>query len=168
MLLIYSPDKRDQQNSALENPVQARRSDEELRRWPKDGVTSPARRSSGEAHQSGRGSRTESARKGPRPGDVKQCNFLTNCHTLGIVTSETHRLKERVFPYFDVNVNMSVSSLLEHFTVIVECFVRTVAVDTAVLSPLFCEKDLALSGRVGSQAKVRKSLTETSSAAADR
>ena len=37
--------------------------------------------------------------------------------------------------------------------------------DTAVLSPLFCEKDLALPGRVGCQDKVHKSLVEASCAA---
>ena len=49
--------------------------------------------------------------------------------------------------------------------VVVECLARTVAVDTAVLSPLFCEKDLALPGRDRSQPKVHKSLVEASSAA---
>ena len=43
--------------------------------------------------------------------------------------------------------------------------VRTVAVDTVVLSPLFCEKDLALPARVATQAKVHKILVEASSAA---
>ena len=75
------------------------------------------------------------------------------------------RSKERVFQHLGVNVNVSVTSLLEHFTVAVECLVRTVAVDTAVLSPLCCEMDLALPGRVGSQAKVHKSLVVASSAA---
>ena len=42
---------------------------------------------------------------------------------------------------------------------------RTVAVYTAVLSPLFCEKDFALPGRVATQAKVKQSLVEASSAA---
>ena len=37
--------------------------------------------------------------------------------------------------------------------------------DSAVLSPLFCETDLSLPGRAGSQAKVHKSLVEASSAA---
>ena len=59
--------------------------------------------------------------------------------------------KERVLPYLGVNVNMSVTSLLEHFTVVVECLVRTVAVGPAVLSPLFGEKDLALPGQVSQE-----------------
>ena len=60
---------------------------------------------------------------------------------------------------------MHVTSLQEHFTLAVECLVRIVAVDTAVLSPLFCEKDLALPGRFAAQAKVHKILVEASSAA---
>ena len=37
--------------------------------------------------------------------------------------------------------------------------------DTALLSPLFCEKDLALPGRFATQAKVHKILAKASSAA---
>ena len=37
--------------------------------------------------------------------------------------------------------------------------------DSAVLSPLFCERDLSLPGRAGYQAKVHESLMEASSAA---
>ena len=81
------------------------------------------------------------------------------------MASETHRPEDRVVPYLGVNVNTTVTSLLEHFTLAVECLVRTVAVDTAVLSPLFCEKDVALPGRVAAQAKVHKSLVEASRAA---
>ena len=94
-----------------------------------------------------------------RQGDGAPAGLLASWHRT------SHKPKERVFQFFGVNVDMHVTSLQEHFTLAVECWVRTVAVNTALLSPLFCENDLALLGRFATQAKVHKILVEASSAA---
>ena len=66
---LAPPTRRWTSRARLWRSCQTRRSGEELTRWPKVGVASPARRPPGQAHQSGGGSHTEAAGPGPHPGE---------------------------------------------------------------------------------------------------
>jgi hypothetical protein len=65
----------------------------------------------------------------------------------GALASTTHRAQEWAFEYIGAEIQLAVTSLLDHYILVVECLIRTRGVVAGLVEGLFCEKTLAEPGR---------------------